>query len=142
MPDRTASAAWSGGLKDGNGTVNIERAGYQGAYSFPSRFEDGQGMSPEDLIAGAHAACFSMAFAATLEKAGLKPEKVETSATASLETVDGAPTISRIALSTRGRVAGVDQETFRKHAEDAKANCPVSRLYKGATITVDATLEQ
>src|SRR5690606_16803846 len=74
MPERTASAAWSGGLKSGNGTVKIERAGWEGAYSFPSRFEEGNGMSPEDLIAGAHAACFSMAFAAALEKAGFQPE--------------------------------------------------------------------
>ncbi|HEX6694583.1 MAG TPA: OsmC family peroxiredoxin [Longimicrobiales bacterium] len=142
MPERTASAAWSGGLKSGNGTVKIGRAGFEGAYSFPSRFEEGPGMSPEDLIAGAHAACYSMAFAAALEKAGLKPEQVETTATATLETVDGAPTISRIHLVTRGRVPGVDNDAFQKHAQDAKANCPVSRLYKGAEISVDATLVQ
>ena len=142
MPERTASAAWSGGLKGGNGTVKIGRAGFEGSYSFPSRFEEGPGMSPEDLIAGAHAACYSMAFAAALEKAGLKPEQVETTATATLENVDGAPTISRILLKTRGHVPGVDNDAFQKHALDAKANCPVSRLFKGAEISVDATLVQ
>ena len=140
MPDRTASAAWSGGLKDGNGKVKIGRAGYEGDYSFPSRFEEGAGMSPEDLIAGAHAACYSMAFAATLEKAGFKPQSVETTATARLEPVDGAPTISRITLKTRATMEGIDADTFQKHAEDAKANCPVSRLYKGAEITIEASL--
>ena len=99
-------------------------------------------MSPEDLLAGAHAACFSMAFAATLEKAGLKPEQVETTATATLEPVDGAPTISRIRLDTRARVPGIDNDAFQKHALDAKTNCPVSRLFKGAEISVNATLLQ
>jgi osmotically inducible protein OsmC len=141
MPNRTASAAWSGGLKDGKGTVNIPRAGYEGSYSFPSRFEEGSGMSPEDLLAGAHASCFSMAFAAILEKNGLKPERVETTATATVEPVDGAPTISRVALKSRARVAGVDEATFQKHAQEAKGFCPVSRLFTGAKITLAATLE-
>ena len=91
MPDRTASAAWNGGLKGGNGTVKVGRAGFEGAYSFASRFEEGPGMSPEDLIAGAHAACYSMAFAAALEKAGLRPDRhVEKQVDASSKDVDAA----------------------------------------------------
>jgi osmotically inducible protein OsmC len=140
MPKRSASAEWKGGLKGGNGTMNVTRANFQTPYSFPSRFEEGQGMSPEDLIAAAHAGCFSMAFAAALEKAGFAPESVQTTATATLEPVDGAPTISRIDLETSARVPNISEEDFQKTAQDAKANCPVSRLYKGADIRVSAKL--
>jgi osmotically inducible protein OsmC len=122
--------------------MKVPRGGIDAPYSFPSRFEEGSGMSPEDLIAGAHAGCFSMAFAATLEKAGLAPEKVETTATVTLEPVDGAPTIHTIHLETSAKVPGVSEADFQKHAEDAKRNCPVSRLYKGAEITLSARLEQ
>lgn len=97
-------------------------------------------MSPEDLIAAAHAGCFSMAFAGALEKAGFAPESVQTTATATLEPVGGAPTISRIDLETTARVPNVSEEDFQKIAQDAKANCPVSRLYKGADIHVSAKL--
>ena len=140
MPKRSASAEWKGGLKGGNGIMNVSRANFQTPYSFPSRFEEGQGMSPEDLIAAAHAGCFSMAFAAALEKAGFTPESVQTNATAHLDMVDGAPTIARIELDTTARVPNIDEATFQKQAEDAKANCPVSRLYKGAEIKLNAKL--
>ena len=90
MPKRSASAEWQGGLKGGKGTMNVTRANFETPYSFPSRFEEGQGMSPEDLIAAAHAGCFSMAFAGALEKAGHTPQSVRTTATATLEPVDGA----------------------------------------------------
>lgn len=140
MPNRTASAIWHGGLKNGKGTLSLERAGFEAPYSFPSRFEEGSGLSPEDLIAGAHAACFSMAFSGDLEKAGFKPDRVETTAIVTLETVNGAPTISKIRLDTVGRVPGIDAAAFQQLAEEAKKNCPVSRLYQGAEIMLDAKL--
>jgi osmotically inducible protein OsmC len=142
MPKRTASAVWNGGLKGGNGTMKSARGGIDAPYSFPSRFEEGNGMSPEDLIAAAHAGCFSMAFAATLEQNGFKPQSVETTADVTLEQVNGAPTISKINLTSKGRVDGIDAAKFHELAEDAKKNCPVSRLYTGAAITLTVTLEQ
>ncbi len=140
MPKRSASAEWKGGLKGGKGTMNVTRANFEMPYSFPSRFEEGQGMSPEDLIAAAHAGCFSMAFSGELEKAGFTPDSVRTTATASLEFIDGAATIARIDLDTTGSVPNIDDAQFQKLAEVAKANCPVSRLYKGADIRVTAKL--
>lgn len=140
MAKRMASAVWHGGLKNGKGTLSLERAGFEAPYSFASRFEEGPGLSPEDLIAGAHASCYSMAFSADLEKAGFPPDRVETKATVTLEAVDGAPTISKIHLEIVARVPGIDAATFQKQAEGAKNNCPVSRLYQGAEITVDARL--
>lgn len=140
MPKRSASAEWKGGLKGGNGTMNLTRANFEMPYTFPSRFEEGQGMSPEDLIAAAHAGCFSMAFSGALEKAGFTPESIQTTATAHIEPVNGAPTISRIELNTTARVPNISQDEFQKQAEDAKANCPVSRLYKGAEIKLTAKL--
>jgi osmotically inducible protein OsmC len=122
--------------------MKAARGGIDAPYSFPSRFEEGAGMSPEDLIAAAHAGCYSMAFAATLEKNGFKPESIETSAEVTLETVNGAPTISKIHLTSKGRVSGIDAAKFHEQAEDAKKNCPVSRLYAGAEITLTASLEQ
>ncbi len=141
MPKRTATAVWNGGLKDGNGSMKAARGGIDAPYSFPSRFEEGSGMSPEDLIAAAHAGCFSMAFAATLEKNGFKPQSIDTSAEVTLEPVNGAPTISKIHLTSRARVEGIDAAKFHEQAEDAKKNCPVSRLYAGAEITLEAHLE-
>ena len=140
MPKRSASAEWSGGLKSGKGRMMIPRANINVPYTFPSRFEEGEGMSPEDLIAAAHAGCFSMAFSASLEKAGYTAESVQTTATATLEPVDGAPTIHRIDLDTIARVPNINEQEFQKIAEDAKANCPVSRLLKGAEIKLTAKL--
>jgi osmotically inducible protein OsmC len=142
MPNRTASAVWSGGLKDGKGTIKAERAGLNAPYSFPSRFEEGAGMSPEDLIAAAHAGCYSMAFAATLEKNGFKADSVDTTATVTLETVNNAPTISKIKLVTNAKVKNIDNAKFHELADDAKKNCPVSRLFQGAQITLEASLAQ
>ena len=141
MSQRSASARWQGGLKSGTGSMNIPRGNIDVPYSFASRFEEGSGLSPEDLIAGAHAGCFSMAFSADLEKAGFTPENVATTATVTLEPVDGAPTVSRIHLETVARVPNIDDAEFQKHAENAKKNCPISRLLKAAEITVTARLE-
>jgi osmotically inducible protein OsmC len=141
MAKRTAGAVWEGGLKAGKGTLNVSRANFETPYSFGSRFEEASGMSPEDLIGAAHAGCFSMAFSGVLEKAGFVPERIETTATVTLEPVDGAPTISKIHLDTKAKVPNIDEPKFQEAAENAMQNCPVSRLYKGATITVTAVLQ-
>jgi osmotically inducible protein OsmC len=141
MPERKAGAVWKGGLKGGNGTLKVPRANFEAPYSFGSRFEEAQGMSPEDLVAAAHAACYSMALSAALEKEGFTPDQVETTAKVTLESVDGAPTISKIHLDTNARVPNIAQDAFQKTAEAAKNNCPVSRLYKGAAITLSAKLQ-
>lgn len=139
MPAR-GSAEWKGELRSGAGTFTAGD-GISGEYSFRSRFEDGPGANPEQLIAGAHASCFSMALAAALEQAGTPAESVKTEATVTLRQVDGAPTITSIALSTVGRVPGVDEETFRQTAEEAKRNCPVSRALAGVPeVTLQASL--
>jgi lipoyl-dependent peroxiredoxin len=140
MPQRSASAEWKGGLKGGNGTMNVSRANFEMPYTFPSRFEEGQGMSPEDLIAAAHAGCFSMAFSADLEKAGFTPESVKTTAKVTIEPVDGKPTVSKIHLDSTARVPNIDDAEFQKYAEQAKQNCPISRLLKAAEISLTAKL--
>lgn len=142
MPKRTASAVWNGGLKAGNGTIKMPRGNFEAPYTFPSRFEEGSGLSPEDLIGAAHAGCFSMAFAADLEKAGFTPISVETTATVTLETVDGKPTINKIHLDTTASVPDIDEAAFQQQAAGSKQNCPVSRLLKAAEITVTAKLQK
>lgn len=134
------SAEWKGGLQTGTGTFTAGDS-IGGGYTFKSRFEDGPGSNPEQLIAAAHAACFSMALSAALERAGSPAESVHTDATVTLRLVDGTPTITNIALVTRGRVPGIDEATFIKEAEAAKAGCPVSRALAGVPqITLEASL--
>lgn len=118
----------------------FQSGGYEGPYSFASRFEEGDGTNPEELIAAAHAGCFSMAFSNELDGAGFTPESVETNAAVELDFVDGAPTITSIELTTRARVSGIDEETFQEIAEGAKENCPVSKALAGPRITLDAQL--
>jgi lipoyl-dependent peroxiredoxin len=137
---RKASAVWNGTLKDGKGTVTTESGMLsQTPYSFRSRFETGTGTNPEELIAAAHAGCFTMALSAQLSGAGLTPESLATSAALSLEKLDAGWTVTKIHLEVTARVPGVNNETFQKVAADAKANCPISRLLK-AEITLKATL--
>jgi osmotically inducible protein OsmC len=139
MPAR-ASAEWKGELKSGQGTFTAGE-GIGGGYSFRSRFEDGPGSNPEQLIAAAHAACFSMALAAALDSAGTPADSVRTEATVTLRQVDGAPTITAIALRTAGTVPGIDEATFREAAEGAKTGCPVSRALAGVPeITLESSL--
>src|ERR1700716_1156497 len=125
MPAK-ASAEWKGDLPTGSGTFTAGDT-ISGGYTFKSRFDDGPGSNPEQLIAAAHAACFSMALSGMLATAGNPPESVQTDATVTLRPGDGAPTTPKIALVTVGRVPGMDEATFVKHAEAAKAGCPVSR---------------
>lgn len=141
MAARTGGAQWRGDLRGGSGDLTVGDGAFRGAYSFASRFEEGEGTNPEELIAAAHAACFSMALSNVLAEAGSPPESVDTEARVTLRNVDGQPTIASIALRTTGRVPGLDADAFRRHAEAAKAGCPVSRALAGVgEITLEATL--
>jgi osmotically inducible protein OsmC len=141
MPSK-GTAQWQGDLKGGTGTF---RAGddITGNYDFKSRFEDGPGANPEQLIGAAHAACFSMALSGALGDAGTPPDSVDTEAVVTIRFVDGTPTITKIALTTVGRVPRIDEATFIEQAEAAKAGCPVSRALAGVPeITLDASLAE
>jgi len=139
MPAK-GSAEWQGDLKSGAGTFTAGDS-ISGEYSFKSRFEDGPGANPEQLIAAAHASCFSMALAGALGDAGTPAESVNTNATVTLRFVDEAPTITTIALSTVGTVPGIDEAAFQAAAQQAKEGCPVSRALAGVTeITLEASL--
>jgi len=141
MPIRTASARWSGNLTEGSGTVKTGKGGYEGNYSFKSRFEEGEGTNPEELIAAAHAGCFSMAFSKDLADAGFTPNSVETTAKVHLDKTGAGFSVTRIELDTVGDVPNIDADTFRKIAEGAKENCPISRLLSpGAQISLNAVL--
>ncbi|MET0424184.1 MAG: OsmC family protein [Actinoplanes sp.] len=141
MPIHTASARWEGNLIEGSGTMKTGKGGLQGNYSFKSRFEEGEGTNPEELIGAAHAGCFSMAFSKGLADAGFTGTSVETTAKVHLDKTDGGFSVTKIDLVTTGTVPGADAATFQKLAEDAKANCPISRLLSpGAEITLSATL--
>lgn len=139
MTARSSSAEWRGDLKSGEGTLALGSGGYSGAYSFVSRFEEGPGTNPEELLAAAHAACFSMALSNMLAQAGTPATSVATTATAHLEMVDGSPTITRVVLDTVGEVPGLDEDGFREKAEAAKTGCPVSKLFQGAEIELQVT---
>jgi lipoyl-dependent peroxiredoxin len=139
MPAK-GTAEWKGDVPTGTGTFTAGDS-ITGGYTFKSRFQDGPGSNPEQLIAAAHAACFSMALSNILAQAGSTPESVHTDATVTLRLVDGVPTITTINLVTTGRVPGIDQATFAEHAATAKANCPVSRALAGVPeITMEAKL--
>ena len=141
MPQRSAEAAWRGGLRDGNGSVRSASGALDAQYSFSTRFENGVGTNPEELIGAAHAACFSMAFSAGLEKAGFKPQSVETKALVTFEKVGEGFAITRIDLDTRANVPGIDDAAFQEQAEKAKQNCPISKaLASVPTITLKAVL--
>ena len=141
MPIRTSSARWSGNLTEGSGTIRTGKGGFEGNYSFKSRFEEGEGTNPEELIGAAHAGCFSMAFSKGLADAGFTPTSVETTAKVHLDKTDAGMTVTRIDLETVGDVPGIDDAEFQKIAEGAKANCPISRLLSpGAEISLSARL--
>ena len=141
MPARIGTAAWDGTLKEGSGAMKLGSGAYEGPYSFKSRFEEGTGTNPEELIGAALAGCFSMALSANLEKAGHPAQHVETKANVKLEMVDGKPTITTIELQNEATVPGIDEQTFQQQAEATKAGCPVSRALTGTNITLDAKLK-
>jgi len=140
MPVRQSDAEWRGNLQSGKGTMRLGSGAFEGAYSFPSRFESGQGTNPEELIAAAHAGCFSMAFSHGLSQAGHEPKRVHTTARVHLEKVGGGFSITRIELDCEAEIPGIDEGTFRQQAEEAKKNCPVSKVLTGAEITLNARL--
>jgi osmotically inducible protein OsmC len=141
MAQRKSRAVWRGGLQDGNGAVELGSGLFKGQYSFQSRFESGPGTNPEELIGAAHAACFSMALAGNLERAGYSPDEISTSATVSIDKTRDGFAITTIELDTQARVSGIDEEEFLKQAEIAKDTCPVSQVLKGAKISLKARLE-
>ena len=142
MATRQANAEWKGSLKEGAGEMALGSGSYTGPYSFVSRFENGSGTNPEELIGAAHAGCFSMALAAALGRAGITPKSIRTTAKVHLGTSEAGPTITRIDLETEGEVPGIDQATFQQHAEGARKGCVISRALGGVKdITLNATLK-
>ena len=140
MPIRKAKAEWEGGLKEGAGWMSIGDGVFEGKYTWASRFEEANGTNPEELIAAAHAGCFSMALSSGLGKAGYTSKHISTTAEVSLDTVEGARTITRVTLNTEAQVPGIDESTFLQLAEEAKKNCPVSRALGGVEISLRARL--
>jgi lipoyl-dependent peroxiredoxin len=142
MAVRQANAEWKGTLKEGSGNMSLGSGSYTGPFSFMSRFENGTGTNPEELIGAAHAGCFSMALAAGLGRAGITPTSIRTNAKVHLGTSEAGPTITRIELDVEGEVPGIDQAAFQQHADAAKKGCVVSRALGGVKdITLNATLK-
>jgi osmotically inducible protein OsmC len=144
MPTRTATAVWEGRLRDGRGVFNVESGAIGGDYSFVSRFGHGGGSNPEELLAAAQAACYSMALSAELEKAGMVPERIETRAACTIEQGDGGGwRITRLRLTVHARVRDGDRDAFKDCAEATASECPVSKALLGnVEIDVDARLEE
>lgn len=144
MPTTKADASWKGSLKDGQGTMSLASGAYTGPFSFVSRFERGAGpetgTNPEELLAAAHAGCFSMALSGRLTTAGHVPTSISTTAAITMERVDGAMTISKSHLVTRVAAPGLDDATLQEHVKAAADSCPVSRALAGVAVTVEATL--
>ena len=140
MPIRSAKAQWMGNLEQGKGTVKLGSGAYEGAYSFGSRFEEGKGTNPEEMIAAAHAGCYSMAFSAELSKAGHVPKSVTTTAKVELRKDDSGPRISLITLECEAIVPGIDQVQFMTIAQGAKVGCPISKALASVEIKLQAKL--
>ncbi len=141
MAIRIATARWEGTLTEGSGTMRTGKGGLEAPFSFASRFQEGEGSNPEELIGAAHAGCFSMALSKGLQDAGFAPTSVDTTASVHLESVDGKQTITSIDLDTRVSAPGIDESTFAKVAEATKQNCPISRLLApGTQINLTAAL--
>ena len=140
MPRRNAEARWDGSLEEGNGTMRMATGSYEGPYSFRSRFKEGDGTNPEELIAAAHAGCFSMQLSGLLGEAGYEPESVETNATVHIEEADPGFKITLIELDSRARVPGIDEDEFQRQVEAAKETCPVSQALAATEITASAEL--
>ena len=140
MPTSKANARWEGTLKKGQGTMKVGSGAFEGAYSFATRFEGGQGTNPEELIGAAHAGCFSMALSLLLEQAGHPPRTIETSAEVTLGPVEGGFAITGIRLKTKADVPGMEAKAFQEQAEAAKKGCPVSKALAGTKIELEAAL--
>lgn len=140
MPTRKAHARWEGSLKEGKGQVDFGNGAFKGAYSFASRFEDGKGTNPEELLGAAHAGCFAMALSLVLGKAGFTPDYVDATAHVTVSPQNGGFRITKSHLVCEARVPGLDHTAFMQHADAAKAGCPVSQALGGTEITLDARL--
>ena len=141
MPVRTSEAEWRGDLRAGQGTMKLGSGAYEGSYSFSTRFENAPGSNPEELIAAAHAGCFSMAFAGGLTRAGFTPTRIHTTAKVHIDQGEGGFSITRIELETEGEVPGIDNAKFQEQAEAAKKGCPVSKALAAVPdITLNAKL--
>jgi osmotically inducible protein OsmC len=140
MATRNGSAVWEGTLKGGKGTVKLGSGAFEGPYSFSSRFENGTGTNPEELIGAAEAGCFSMALAANLEKAGHPAKRISTTAKVTIEPIGGGPKITSIDLDVQAEVPGIDEAKFREQAEQTKKTCPVSVALSGTQINLNAKL--
>jgi len=140
MPVRKADAVWEGDIRGGNGKVSLGSGAFEGRYSFGSRFEEGAGTNPEELIGAAHAGCFSMALSGGLGRGGHTPKRIATTAKVHIEKVGEGFAITRIELDTQAEVPGIDDATFQEFAKKAKEGCPVSRALAGTEITLNAKL--
>lgn len=140
MAVRKAEAQWNGTLKEGGGTMKLGSGRYEGPFTYASRFEEGDGTNPEELIGAAHAGCYSMFLSALLSNEGLTPKNIQTTATVHLGTVEGAPKITHIDLVCEAEVPGIDEAAFLKQAEAAKTGCPVSKALAGTEINLTAKL--
>lgn len=141
MQTRQSTAVWKGSLADGTGTMKIGDGVWEGTYSVPSRFENGEGTNPEELVAAAHAGCFSMAFSGGLTRAGHAPTKISTTAAVTIEKGEAGWSVTKIHLTTEAEVPGISDEDFQSAAQTAKENCPISKALAAVPeITLDATL--
>ncbi len=140
MATRFADAVWEGNLQEGRGTMRLGTGQFEGRYTYKSRFEEGPGTNPEELIAAAEAGCFSMAFAAELSRAGFTPTRIKTHADVIMQTVNNQATITRIQLNSDVQVPGIDEKRFQEIGENAKKNCPVSRALGGVQVSLTARL--
>jgi osmotically inducible protein OsmC len=140
MPVRTSLAVWEGTLKSGKGKMKLGSGAYEGNYSFASRFENGPGTNPEELIGAAHAGCFSMALSLVLEEAGYTAEHIHTTAKVHIDKKNEGFRITLIELETEGKVPGIDEKTFREKAEAAKKGCPVSMALTGVEVRLNSRL--
>lgn len=140
MPVRTSEAVWEGNLQQGKGTVKLGSGAFEGAYSFSSRFEEGPGTNPEELIGAAHAGCFSMFLAAVLSRGGHTPKRIHTTAKVHIDRVGEGFKITRIELNSEAEVPGIDMKTFQEAAETSKKNCPVSQALAATNIEMQARL--
>ena len=140
MPIRQAEAIWEGTLREGQGKMRFGSGAFEGSYSFPSRFEEGEGTNPEELLAAAHAGCFSMALSSSLVRAGFTPVRIQTEASVHLEKLEAGFTVVKIDLKTEAEVPGIDEQQFLEIANGAKVNCPISRALNVPEITLEAKL--
>lgn len=140
MPTKKAEAVWNGDLKSGKGTMKLESGSYEGSYTFASRFENGKGTNPEELIGAAHAGCFAMAFSNELDKAGFTPNSMDVKAEVTLGMEEGGPRITTVKLIAKGDVPEIDDDKYQEIAAAAKKGCPVSKALTGVDIVLDASL--